>query len=116
MEMIEGNLLAGYALENAFLVAGKEMKELHGEGGLMQTELEIINRKVCMNQPLEVVFEEFAKKSGIEEIENFSVLSGYHLSGLPGCTISQYIRSYLYDNLSAGLSGIYPALRKDGKD
>lgn len=71
MEMIEGNLLAGYALENAFLVAGKEMKELHGEGGLMQTELEIINRKVCMNQPLEVVFEEFAKKSGIEEIENF---------------------------------------------
>ena len=52
MEMIEGNLLAGYALENAFLVAGKEMKELHGEGGLMQTELEIINRKVCMNQPL----------------------------------------------------------------
>ncbi len=29
----------------------------------MQTELEIINRKVCMNQPLEVVFEEFAKKA-----------------------------------------------------
>ena len=62
MEMIEGNLLAGYALENAFLVAGKEMKELHGEGGLMQTELEIINRKVCMNQPLEIVFEEFAQR------------------------------------------------------
>ena len=50
MEIIEGNLLAGYALENAFLDAGKELKELHGEGGLMQTELEIINRKVCMNQ------------------------------------------------------------------
>ena len=47
MEIIEGNLLAGYALENAFLDAGKELKELHGEGGLMQTELEIINRKVC---------------------------------------------------------------------
>ena len=45
MEIIEGNLLAGYALENAFLDAGKELKELHGEGGLMQTELEIINRK-----------------------------------------------------------------------
>lgn len=52
MEIIEGNLLAGYALENAFLDAGKELKELHGEGGLMQTELEIINRKVCMNQQL----------------------------------------------------------------
>lgn len=31
MEIIEGNLLAGYALENAFLDAGKELKELHGE-------------------------------------------------------------------------------------
>ena len=81
MEMIEGNLLAGYALENAFLVAGKEMKELHGEGGLMQTELEIINRKVCMNQPLEVVFEEFAKKSGIEEIENFSEVLSFAKRG-----------------------------------
>lgn len=81
MEMIEGNLLAGYALENAFLDAGKEMKELHGEGGLMQTELEIINRKVCMNQPLEVVFEEFAKKSGIEEIENFSEVLSFAKRG-----------------------------------
>ena len=72
MEIIEGNLLAGYALENAFLDAGKELKELHGEGGLMQTELEIINRKVCMNQPLEIVFEEFAQRCGVEEIQNFS--------------------------------------------
>ena len=82
MEMIEGNLLAGYALENAFLVAGKEMKELHGEGGLRQTELEIINRKVCMNQPLEIVFEEFAQRCGVEEIQNFSeVLSFAKRSG-----------------------------------
>lgn len=81
MEIIEGNLLAGYALENAFLDAGREMKELHGEGGLMQTELEIINRKVCMNQPLEVVFEEFAKKSGIEEIENFSEVLSFAKRG-----------------------------------
>lgn len=79
--MIEGNLLARYALENAFLDAGKEMKELHGEGGMMQTELEIINRKVCMNQPLEVVFEEFAKKSGIEEIENFSEVLSFAKRG-----------------------------------
>ncbi len=38
----------------------------------MQTELEIINRKVCMNQPLEIVFEEFAQRCGVEEIQNFS--------------------------------------------
>ena len=82
MEIIEGNLLAGYALENAFLDAGKELKELHGEGGLMQTELEIINRKVCMNQPLEIVFEEFAQRCGVEEIQNFSeVLSFAKRSG-----------------------------------
>ena len=71
MEIIEGNLLAGYALENAFLDAGKELKEL-----------EIINRKVCMNQPLEIVFEEFAQRCGVEEIQNFSeVLSFAKRSG-----------------------------------
>lgn len=77
MEIIEGNLLAGYALENAFLDAGKEMKELHGEGGLMQAELEKINRSVCMNQPLETVFEEFAQSCKVQEIENFSEILSF---------------------------------------
>lgn len=72
MEMISASLLAGYALENAFLDAQKELSRLYGPQSRMQAELEKMNRKVGMNQPLEKVFEEFALQCGVEEIENFS--------------------------------------------
>lgn len=72
MEMVSASLLAGYALENAFLDAQKELGLLYGVQSPMQAELEKINRQVCMNQPLEKVFEEFALKCEVEEIRNFS--------------------------------------------
>ncbi|MCI8326422.1 MAG: hypothetical protein HFI37_01435 [Lachnospiraceae bacterium] len=72
MEMISASLLAGYALENAFLDAEKEMRLLYGAESPMQIELEKINGKVAMNQPLEKIFEEFALKWDIKEIVNFS--------------------------------------------
>lgn len=70
--MLAASLLAGYAMENAFADAGKELRILHGEGNIMQRELEQMNRQVEMNQPLERVFAEFAAKYGVEEIINFS--------------------------------------------
>lgn len=72
MEMVSASLLAGYALENAFLDAQKELELLYGPESSMQAELEKINRQVCMNQPLEKVFREFASGCGVEEIRNFS--------------------------------------------
>lgn len=72
MEMLASSLLAGYALENAFIDARKELRLLYGEGSIMEKELEQMNRQVEMNQPLERVFGEFAAKYGVEEIVNFS--------------------------------------------
>lgn len=70
--MVSASLLAGYSLENAFLAAQKEMRELHGAGGRMQEALEKINKQVGMNQPLEKAFREAAIESQLEEVENFS--------------------------------------------
>lgn len=72
MELVAGNLLAGYALENAFAEAEKELTELLGEESPMKKELVKMNRKIQMNQPIEKVFAEFARQSGVEEIQQFS--------------------------------------------
>jgi len=82
MEIVIGNLLAGYALENAFVEAEKELLELYGTKCRMSQELEKINQQVKMNQPVEKAFAKFAKESEVEEIENFSeVLSFAKRSG-----------------------------------
>ncbi len=86
--------------------------------GIIQNTVRNISSKIRIEEEIQTMIaqKKLEQKSNECYASVFTVLSGYHLSGLPGCTISQYIRSYLYDNLSAGLSGIYPALRKDGKD
>lgn len=82
MEIVIGNLLAGYALENAFIEAEKELTELYGTETKMSLELAKINQQVKMNQPIETAFAAFAKESEVEEIENFSeVLSFAKKSG-----------------------------------
>lgn len=77
MEMISANLLVGYALENAFLDVKKDLEVLYGTESRMCSELEKINRKVSMNQPLERVFEEFAFSCGVQEIEDFSEILSF---------------------------------------
>lgn len=77
MEMISANLLAGYALENSFVDAKKELEVLYGKESQMCSELEKINRKVSMNQPVERVFEEFALQCGVKEIEDFSEILSF---------------------------------------
>lgn len=77
MEIITGNLLAGYALENAFLQAQTELAELYGEEGQMQQELAWMNKQIEMNQPIEKVFAEFAARSEVEEIQDFSEVLTY---------------------------------------
>ena len=77
MEMLAASLLAGYALENAFIDAQKELQVLYGEESIMCRELERMNRQIAMNQPLERVFAEFAVKHGVEEIINFSEILSF---------------------------------------
>ena len=65
-------LSAGYSMENAMLESAEELKLLYGPGAMIVTEFEYINHRVRMNIPIEVAWQEFADRSGIDDIRNFA--------------------------------------------
>lgn len=70
-------LLAGYSMENAWLDVEHVMHKMHGDNSLMFAEMKKINAAVKMNQPVEHVLEEFAKRSTCEEIESFAEIFSF---------------------------------------
>lgn len=65
-------LCAGYSLENSVKEAVTELTVLYGKEALIVKEFEYIDKKQSMNIPVEVLFYEFGRRSGIEDIKNFS--------------------------------------------
>lgn len=72
LKNISSNLLAGYSLENSWIEAEKEIALLYGEKSNMYMELKEMNRQISINQPIERTLEEFAIRTGIDDIQNFS--------------------------------------------
>lgn len=71
LKNVSNSLLAGFSLENAFVEAEKELKQMYGEKSYMFLELQNINKKVGMNIPLEEPLEDLAERTGMEDIYNF---------------------------------------------
>ena len=71
LKNVSSSLLAGFSLENAFVEAEKELKQMYGEKSYMFLELQNINKKVGMNTPLEEPLEDLAERTGMEDISNF---------------------------------------------
>lgn len=72
MQSVSIALLAGYSIENAWMEAEKELRELYGENGYMVQEMHNMNSGIRMNQPVEVLLCEFAERSGCEDITGFA--------------------------------------------
>ena len=72
LKNVSSSLLAGFSLENAFVEAEKELKQMYGEKSYMFLELQNINKKVGMNIPLEEPLEDLAERTGMEDIYNFT--------------------------------------------
>lgn len=71
--LIISNLLsAGYSLETAFGYSVVELQRLFPRDSLMTYEIENINRKVCMNIPIERAIDEFALAADMEDIHHFA--------------------------------------------
>lgn len=81
MQAVSAALLAGYSMENAWREAEAELKELHGEQAMITVEFHQMNAGVRMNQPLEQVLGDFAKRSGCEDIESFSEVFAFAKRG-----------------------------------
>lgn len=71
LKNVSSSLLAGFSLENSFVEAEKELKQMYGEKSYMFLELQNINKKVGMNIPLEEPLEDLAERTGMEDIYNF---------------------------------------------
>lgn len=71
IQCVAAALAAGYSIENAFREAYVEMKLQYGSKGLMTEELKYISSSISLNIPLEQLLQEFAVRSGLEDVQSF---------------------------------------------
>lgn len=70
---ISVSLSAGKSIESALIDAHKALCGIYPDGECdILKELEIMNTRILMNEPVEKVFEDLAERSGIEDIKSFS--------------------------------------------
>lgn len=72
LRVLKSNLEASYSLENSFIHSKSEMRMLYGDKSLMYTELDNMCKGLKMNVPVEIVFDEFARKAKVGDIQDFS--------------------------------------------
>ena len=72
LSVLSGSLSAGYSLENAFAESLRELQLLFGSDALIVREFEQIAHLISMNLPAERAMDDFAARSGVEEIRNFA--------------------------------------------
>ena len=69
---ISNSLNSGYSIENAFVEAQRECEQLYGANACMSKELREMNQLQGVNVPIEQLLEQFAQRTGQEDIMNFS--------------------------------------------
>lgn len=74
---VSGAMRAGYSVENAWKEAEKDMEQQYGKESDICRELRHMNSQVDCNVPLEQVLDSLARRSHIEDIENFSGIFGF---------------------------------------
>ena len=72
LTVLTASLHTGYAIENAFREAYTELNLLHGEHALIVQEFDYMLKQMHVSRTVEEVVEEFAIRSGLEDIQNFS--------------------------------------------
>ena len=72
LSVLSGLLSAGYSLENAFSESLRELQLLFGPEALIVKEFGQISHLISMNVPAERALDDFAARSGVDEIRNFA--------------------------------------------
>ena len=93
IDSIASALRAGYSIENAFYESGKDMSRLHGRDSLIVRELDLFFLKLENGIPLEAILRDFASRTGVEDISDFSEIfvlakrNGGDFTGIIGKTV-----------------------------
>lgn len=72
IQIISASLAAGLSVENAVASSGKELELMYGRNGMMCRELAYMVQQMNMNRPIEELMDDFAKRSGLEEVDHFA--------------------------------------------
>lgn len=76
-------LNAGYSIENAFIEAYHDMHKMYGEDAAITKEYHTIVLRLRDNEQIETVIKDFARRSEIEDINDFATVfeSAKHIGG-----------------------------------
>lgn len=69
---VAASLRAGYSVENAFGISLDEVSRIHGKDSMISKEIRLLLQKNRMNLTFEEALEDFAVRSGLEEVKSFS--------------------------------------------
>ena len=72
---MQSSLSVGISVESAFREMERELAIIYPpSGAYILDEVRYISRLISMNEPVESIFDSFAVRSGIEDIQNFSMV------------------------------------------
>lgn len=89
-EALLNALEAGYSKENAVCEAIKDLEGMYEGDSLILPEFLFIQRQIKVNRPMEALFLELGKKSGIEDIEAFGEV--FSIAGKSGGNLVHIIK------------------------
>lgn len=72
LQGISAALQAGYSMENALQETAKDIRLLYGEQSVLLPQLREMICKLRLNQPVEMVFQEFAEYTQVEDIVRYA--------------------------------------------
>lgn len=81
MYAVSSALSAGYAIERAFLAGLKDAERLYGEESVLRKELEDLEQRLSLQEPIEHILKDFAAESKSEDIETFAEVFCYAKRG-----------------------------------
>ena len=67
-------LNAGYSIENAFIEAYHDMKEMYGDEAPITREYHMIVQRLRDNEQIEYIIRDLGRRSGIEDINDFAAV------------------------------------------
>ena len=72
LSVLSSFLSAGYSSENALQSSLPELIHLFGEDALIVREYRLVLKGIEMNRPVEELFADFGRRSGLDDIMNFA--------------------------------------------
>ena len=72
MMIVASSLSAGFSIENALASSVRELSVLYGKEGMIVREFAFMVQQVGTNRSVEQVLEDFARRSGLEDVKNFA--------------------------------------------